>query len=330
MCGIAGFVDLKRRSGPDELRAIASRMADSLSHRGPDDQGVWIDAEAGVALGHTRLAIIDLSPAGAQPMISSCGRFVLSYNGEVYNAPELRAELRGGGASVSRSFRHRGDGRGLCRLGRAADHRAPDRHVRFRRVGSLHTYAHACARSPRHQAALLGPRQWQSGIRLGIEGLQDVPRLAGRDRPRRAVGVPPLRLCADAPEHLSGNPASSRRGRCSNAAKTARSSTRHIGRCPRSLRAARPRRSTLPTMPRRRCWNLCSPTPCAGAWSRTCRSACFCPAASIPRRLRRSCRQTARDPFAPSRSASASRPMTRQSMPSRSPHIWAPSTPSST
>jgi asparagine synthase (glutamine-hydrolysing) len=105
MCGIAGFLDLKRCSSPDELRAIASRMADSLSHRGPDDQGVWIDAEAGVALGHTRLAIIDLSPAGAQPMISSCGRFVLSYNGEVYNAPELRAELQAAG----RPFRGHSD-----------------------------------------------------------------------------------------------------------------------------------------------------------------------------------------------------------------------------
>ena len=186
MCGIAGLVDLKRRFGPDELRGIASRMADSLRHRGPDDQGVWIDPEAGVALGHTRLAIIDLSPAGAQPMVSSCGRFVLSYNGEVYNAPELRAELRGGGASVSRPLRHRGDGRGLCRLGRAADDRAPDRHVRLRGVGSLHPHAHACARSPRHQAALLGPRRWQSRLRLGVEGAQGCSRLAGRDRSRRA------------------------------------------------------------------------------------------------------------------------------------------------
>ena len=105
MCGIAGFVDLKRRSGPDELRSIASRMAGCLSHRGPDDQGVWIDPEAGVALGHTRLAIIDLSPAGAQPMMSSCGRFVLSYNGEVYNAPELRAELE----ALGRKFRGHSD-----------------------------------------------------------------------------------------------------------------------------------------------------------------------------------------------------------------------------
>ena len=105
MCGIVGFVELRRRSGPDELRAIVSRMANSLSHRGPDDQGLWIDPRTGLALGHTRLAIMDLSPAGAQPMISSCGRFALSYNGEIYNAPELRAELQ----AVGRPFRGHSD-----------------------------------------------------------------------------------------------------------------------------------------------------------------------------------------------------------------------------
>ena len=105
MCGIAGFINLKRRFGPDALTAIASRMADRLSHRGPDDRGVWIDAEAGIAFGHTRLAIVDLSPAGAQPMISRCGRFVVSYNGEIYNAPELRAELEEAG----RAFRGHSD-----------------------------------------------------------------------------------------------------------------------------------------------------------------------------------------------------------------------------
>ena len=205
MCGIAGLLDLKRKFGADELHAIASRMAESLRHRGPDDQGVWIDAEAGVAFGHTRLAIIDLSPAGAQPMVSSCGRFVLCYNGEVYNAPELRAELEAAGRHVSRPFRHRGDGRGLCRVGRAADHRTPDRHVRFRGVGSLHPHAHAGARSPRHQAALLGACRGQPRVRLGAQGAEARSRLAGRDRPRRAGGVPSLRLCADAQEHLSRN-----------------------------------------------------------------------------------------------------------------------------
>ena len=97
MCGIAGFVDHKRHFKPDELGAIATRMADRLGHRGPDDRGTWVDGGSGVAFGHTRLAIIDLSPAGAQPMLSRCGRFVLSYNGEVYNASELRAELEKAG-----------------------------------------------------------------------------------------------------------------------------------------------------------------------------------------------------------------------------------------
>jgi len=97
MCGIAGFLDPKRRSGDNELKALAASMAGALRHRGPDAQGVWTDEAAGVALGHARLSIIDLSPAGAQPMSSASGRFALVYNGEVYNAGELRAELEQAG-----------------------------------------------------------------------------------------------------------------------------------------------------------------------------------------------------------------------------------------
>jgi len=93
MCGIAGLLDPERRAGGDALEALARRMAAALRHRGPDGQGVWADPEAGLALGHARLAIVDLSSAGAQPMHSASGRYVLSYNGEVYNAGELRAEL---------------------------------------------------------------------------------------------------------------------------------------------------------------------------------------------------------------------------------------------
>ena len=105
MCGIAGFVDFRRRSSADELRTVADCMARRLHHRGPDDAGSWVDAEAGLVLAHTRLAIVDLSPAGAQPMQSSCGRFVLSYNGEIYNAQELRSELEAAG----RKFRGHSD-----------------------------------------------------------------------------------------------------------------------------------------------------------------------------------------------------------------------------
>ncbi|HXQ50177.1 MAG TPA: asparagine synthase (glutamine-hydrolyzing) [Stellaceae bacterium] len=97
MCGIAGIWDRRRRMAPNALAALAGEMTETLHHRGPDAGDLWRDDEAGLALGHRRLSIVDLSPAGAQPMVSSCGRFVLSYNGEVYNADELRPELEAAG-----------------------------------------------------------------------------------------------------------------------------------------------------------------------------------------------------------------------------------------
>lgn len=93
MCGIAGCIDFRRGTSQDDLVAIVERMANSVSHRGPDDSGTWVDASAGVALGHRRLAIIDLSAAGHQPMHSADGRYVLVYNGEIYNYLQLRQEL---------------------------------------------------------------------------------------------------------------------------------------------------------------------------------------------------------------------------------------------
>ncbi|MGB6907223.1 MAG: asparagine synthetase B, partial [Methyloceanibacter sp.] len=97
MCGIAGFMDLERRSGSQELEALGRAMAATLNHRGPDAHGVWSDAEAGIVFGHTRLAIVDLSAAGAQPMVSSCGACVITYNGEIYNVAELKPELEASG-----------------------------------------------------------------------------------------------------------------------------------------------------------------------------------------------------------------------------------------
>lgn len=94
MCGIAGWIDLRGRTNRYDLESLAARMADALSHRGPDDHGVWADPETGVALGHRRLSILDLSPAGHQPMVSGNGRFVISYNGEIYNCEEIRQELQ--------------------------------------------------------------------------------------------------------------------------------------------------------------------------------------------------------------------------------------------
>jgi asparagine synthase (glutamine-hydrolysing) len=94
MCGIAGVLDLDASTPAGELAATAARMAATLEHRGPDDHDVWVDAEAGIAIGHRRLAIVDLSADGHQPMHSASGRYVIAYNGELYNAGPLHDELR--------------------------------------------------------------------------------------------------------------------------------------------------------------------------------------------------------------------------------------------
>lgn len=97
MCGLTGFW---QPSGFDasQAAAIAQSMATRLVARGPDDEGVWVNADAGLALAHRRLAVIDLSAAGHQPMPSASGRFVLVFNGEIYNHLDLRLELERGGA----------------------------------------------------------------------------------------------------------------------------------------------------------------------------------------------------------------------------------------
>ena len=93
MCGITGFLDTSRSKSSEQLALIARRMATSLRHRGPEDEGVWADPATGIAFGHRRLSIIDLSPMGHQPMHSACGRYVITYNGEIYNFKALRHEL---------------------------------------------------------------------------------------------------------------------------------------------------------------------------------------------------------------------------------------------
>ncbi|GIW60948.1 MAG: asparagine synthetase B [Patescibacteria group bacterium] len=94
MCGIAGFWQRQLRSGTlDELERIGQRLGDALRHRGPDDSGVWVDASTGLVLVHRRLAILDLSAAGHQPMLSHDGRFVVVFNGEIYNHLEIRKRI---------------------------------------------------------------------------------------------------------------------------------------------------------------------------------------------------------------------------------------------
>ncbi len=93
MCGIVGFWAAPGALDAEGARQTVGRMADELRHRGPDDAGAWCDPELGVALGHRRLSIVDLSPTGRQPMVSPSGRFVLCFNGEIYNHRAIRARL---------------------------------------------------------------------------------------------------------------------------------------------------------------------------------------------------------------------------------------------
>ena len=101
MCGTAGFIATASLADAEALRARGRAMADAIFHRGPDDGDVWIDADAGVALAHRRLSILDLSPAGHQPMQSACARYVVTYNGEIYNWIELRGELEAAGQALA-------------------------------------------------------------------------------------------------------------------------------------------------------------------------------------------------------------------------------------
>ncbi|WP_394809766.1 asparagine synthase (glutamine-hydrolyzing) [Nitrosomonas sp.] len=96
MCGIAGFIHLGESRHVSSFRLTA--MLKPIVHRGPDDGGVWVDAQHSVALGHRRLSILDLSPAGHQPMTSSCGRYVIVFNGEIYNHLDIRKNLETAGS----------------------------------------------------------------------------------------------------------------------------------------------------------------------------------------------------------------------------------------
>ena len=95
MCGIVGILD-PSVGGEAGLTGLVTRMSDCLSHRGPDDAGVWTDESLGLGLGHRRLSILDLSPTGHQPMASHSGRYIMSFNGEIYNYLDLRRELEAG------------------------------------------------------------------------------------------------------------------------------------------------------------------------------------------------------------------------------------------
>jgi len=100
VCGLAGIFDRTGSTPADQLERRAEAMQRVLAHRGPDDHGLWSDPTAGIALSHRRLAIIDLARSAHQPMVSADGRFVIAYNGEVYNFRSIAAELKAAGRAV--------------------------------------------------------------------------------------------------------------------------------------------------------------------------------------------------------------------------------------
>ena len=103
MCGIAGVWGKSREE--IYLTQLINCMTDKISYRGPDARGSWVDLESGLVLGHRRLSVVDLSSEGAQPMVSSCGRYVVVFNGEIYNFPELYERLN----NLGYFFRGRSD-----------------------------------------------------------------------------------------------------------------------------------------------------------------------------------------------------------------------------
>src|SRR5262245_61159115 len=105
MCGFTGFLALSKTGLPAGLQGVARAMADTLKHRGPDDSGTWQDENLPLVFAFRRLSIIDLSSEGHQPMQSSSGRYIIVFNGEIYNFLELRAELE----KLGVTFRGRSD-----------------------------------------------------------------------------------------------------------------------------------------------------------------------------------------------------------------------------
>jgi len=93
MCGIAGVIDPRPGKSAGQLGSAAEKMSDAVKNRGPDDSGLWVDEINGLAFGHRRLSIIDISEQGHQPMVSSSGSYVIAYNGEIYNFQKIKKDL---------------------------------------------------------------------------------------------------------------------------------------------------------------------------------------------------------------------------------------------
>ena len=204
MCGIAGLLDTRQGTAADALHALAQDMASTLVHRGPDDAGTWVDAESGVGLGHRRLEVVGRGSQGQQPMVSPSTRWVVSYNGELYNTPALRAELGGAGLTI------RGTSDTEVLVG-AFDHWGLE--ATLERIEGMFAFAAWDRRERRLHLARdrFGEKPLYYGwagarlrVRFGAQGLSHSADVRGPGRPRRRGELSPPQLRPRTNLHLSG------------------------------------------------------------------------------------------------------------------------------
>ena len=307
MCGIAGifaYLDV----APAVDRAELARMNARMAPRGPDGSGDWFSADRRVGFAHRRLAIIDLSERGAQPMHSADGRLTITFNGEIYNYRELRAELEAQGLQLPHRLRHRGAAAALRRPRRR---RWSTRCAACSpsRSGTRAARQLLLARDPlRHQAALLRRRRLDAPLRLAGQGAAGRRRGVARSRSGRHRRLPPVRQRARAVHACGAASAPCRPGRTLWSTPPARSAPRvyydvaAVARPQRGRGAPGIGAATRARSSRRRCAIRCAIT-----WWPTCRSACSCRPASIRARCSaRMARARRARHLAPSRSPSPS------------------------
>ena len=154
MCGIAAVFAYGAAASPVDREEVR-RMRERMFSRGPDGSGEWFSDDGRVGIGHRRLSIIDLSPAGDQPMFNADRSLAITFNGEIYNYVELARPIGGERISIPVPLRHRSHPRLVHYIRHRRDDEPPARNVRVRDLGSEKTGAAAGARPVRNKASLL-------------------------------------------------------------------------------------------------------------------------------------------------------------------------------
>ena len=195
MCGLTGFVS-HDIGDPASMAKLAERMAVQIRHRGPDDSGVWCDFREGIALAHRRLSIVDLSAAGHQPMASASERFVMVFNGEIYNHLELRSRLQATKGSIA--WRGHSDTETLLACieswGLVQTLRLSVGMFAIALWDRKKRVPVSRSRPDGRKASLLRRAKESFSVWLRAQGLERAPCFRGRDRPRCSSIIPSLHL----------------------------------------------------------------------------------------------------------------------------------------